>query len=119
MDAMNEQIAEKVAVENRNMIVNNFKQYSDDPEKINKQEMWKLLKKLWPKSPVILPTAKRNHKGKIISCPTGIKNIGLSEVRALPVRRCRRAAWQTLVATINGIILSFFFSFTYFSPRRG
>jgi hypothetical protein len=37
--------------------------------------------------------------------------IGPSEVRALPVRRCRRAAWQTLVATINGIFLSFFFFF--------
>ena len=28
-------------------------------------------------------------------------NFGPSEVRALPVRRCRRAAWQTLVATIG------------------
>jgi hypothetical protein len=46
-------------------------------------------------------------------------SIGPSEVRALPVRRCRRAAWQTLVATINGKNLSSsFFSFTYFSPRR-
>ena len=34
----------------------------------------------------------------------GFEAIGPSEVRALPVRRCRRAAWQMLVATINGII---------------
>ena len=48
---------------------------------------------------------------------------GPSEVHALPVRRCRRAAWQTLVATINGVIflllLFSFFWFGYFSPRRG
>jgi hypothetical protein len=37
------------------------------------------------------------------SVPVG-NHIGPSEVRALPVRRCRRAAWQTLVVTINGII---------------
>ena len=30
---------------------------------------------------------------------------GPSEVHALPIRCCRRAAWQTLVATINGVIL--------------
>jgi hypothetical protein len=29
---------------------------------------------------------------------------GPSEVHALPVLRCRRAAWQTLVATINTVI---------------
>jgi hypothetical protein len=27
--------------------------------------------------------------------PLGVNSIGPSEVRALPVRRCRRAAWQT------------------------
>ena len=36
--------------------------------------------------------------------------VEVSEVRALPVRHCRRAAWQTLVATINGIIFSVFYS---------
>jgi hypothetical protein len=37
-----------------------------------------------------------------------IVHVGPSEVRALPVRCCRRAVWQMLVATINGIFLSFF-----------
>jgi hypothetical protein len=31
-------------------------------------------------------------------------------VRALPVRPCRWAAWQTLVATINGIIFLYLLS---------
>ena len=90
IDALNDQIAEQISEENRNIIVKNFKHYSDNPEKINRQEMWKLLKNLWPKSPTILPTAKRNHKGKIISCPTGIKNILSKEykhrLRARPLR---------------------------------
>jgi hypothetical protein len=37
----------------------------------------------------------------VLSCGT---EIGPSEVRALPVRHCRRAALQTQLATINGII---------------
>jgi hypothetical protein len=34
---------------------------------------------------------KIGHFAEFVS----LYNIGLSEVRALPVRRCRRAAWQT------------------------
>jgi hypothetical protein len=39
--------------------------------------------------------------------------MGPSEVRVLPVRRCRRAAWQTLVATINGVNLLLSHSVTF------
>ena len=52
--------------------------------------MWKLLKKLWTKTCDILPTAKRNHRGKIVSAPTEIKNVLSKEykdrLRARPVR---------------------------------
>jgi hypothetical protein len=40
--------------------------------------------------------------------------IGPSEVRALPVRRCRRAAWQMLVATKIIVLFSFFLSSSFF-----
>ena len=49
-----------------------------------------MVKKKWPKTPPTIPTAKRNHRGKIISCPTGIKKILSKEykhrLRARPVR---------------------------------
>jgi hypothetical protein len=51
----------------------------------------------------------------------GRRYVGPSEVRVLPVQRCRRAAWQRFVATINGVIfllLLFSFWFGYFSPGR-
>ena len=52
--------------------------------------MWKLLKKLWTKTCDILPTAKRNHRGEIVSGPTEIKNVLSKEykdrLRARPVR---------------------------------
>ena len=39
---------------------------------------------------------------------------GPSEVGALPVRRCRRAAWQMLVATKIIVLFSFFLSSSFF-----
>ena len=60
---INEAIAEVEAKENRDKIVENFKTLSENPENINLQQMWKLSKKLWPKSRITLPTAKRNQRG--------------------------------------------------------
>ena len=37
--------------------------------------MWKLNKKLWPKCGVTLPTAKKNHRGKLVSNPGAIKKL--------------------------------------------
>ena len=34
-----------------------------------------MLKKLWPKEASQIPSAKRNHKGKVVSSPTEIKNV--------------------------------------------
>ena len=47
--------------------------------------------------------------------PTGlISAIGPSEVHVLPGWRCRQAAWQIVVATINTVIFSS--SFFFLSP---
>ena len=52
--------------------------------------MWKLLKKLWPKTGNSLPTAKKNHKGKIVSGPKELKILMAKEykqrLRNRPVR---------------------------------
>ena len=75
VDKIEEEVAEKEAEENRKVIVENFKHLADNPENINLLQMWKLYGKLWPKTGVSLPTAKRNHKGKIISAPREIKKL--------------------------------------------
>ena len=83
-------IAEEEARENREMIVKNFKDIGDNPENVNLQNMWKLCKKLWPKSGGTQPTAKRNQMGKIVTGPKDIKNVLAKEykdrLRNRPVR---------------------------------
>ena len=41
--------------------------------------MWK--SKLWPKNGISLPTAKKNHKGKLISAPGDIKKLMAKEYK--------------------------------------
>jgi hypothetical protein len=55
------------AVENRESIIENFKKFSQNPEKINLQEMWKVLNKIGPKFKSSVPTAKFNHKRNVIT----------------------------------------------------
>ena len=90
IDEISNEIAEDEAKENRDVIVNNFKDLSKDTENINLQQMWKLCKKLWPKKGETLPTAKRNHKGKIVTGPREIKKLLAKEykdrLRTRPVR---------------------------------
>ena len=49
LEKISKRIFEIEAEENRNKIVNNFKQYSDIPESINLHQMWRILKRIWPK----------------------------------------------------------------------
>ena len=65
VDAINLEIACMEAEENRGKLVENFKYFSDNPEKIDISRMCKLMKKLWPTHGINLPTAKRNHRGKL------------------------------------------------------
>ena len=76
-----EAIAEKEAEDNRNILVENFKHLSDNPEAINLQEMWKLNSKLWPTNQISLPIAKKNFKGKLVTSPRDMKNVLALEYR--------------------------------------
>ena len=58
---------------NYNLIKDNFGKYKDDPEKINIQEVWKIIEKCWPKNGPTLPSAKLNHVGKMILDPNELK----------------------------------------------
>ena len=48
INLINKRISDIEAEENRSKILKNFKYFSDNPEKINMSEMWKILKKIWP-----------------------------------------------------------------------
>ena len=85
-----EEISSLEALENRNKLFENFQCFSDNPDNLNVSQMWKLLKKLWPKVGKSLPTAKRNHKGKIVSGARELKVLLAKEyrerLRTRPVR---------------------------------
>ena len=87
---IDKEIAETEALQNRNKIIEHFKSLSDDPESVNLQQMWKTNKKLWPIWGNNFPTAKKNHKGKLISNPGAIKLLLAREykdrLRRRPVR---------------------------------
>ena len=67
-----------------------FKKYSEDPESINLNEVWKTLKKFYPKVQQKVPTAKKNNFGKLISEPKKLRELLAKEyktrLRARPVR---------------------------------
>ena len=83
-------ISELEAEENREQIVKNFKRFGNNPENINLQEMWKVLKSICPKYKEVLPIAKRNYKGDLISDPDELRILLAKEykqrLRPRPIR---------------------------------
>ena len=69
VDALNDMISDAEATINRNKILKHFQTFGGNPENVNLGQVWKTLDKLWPKCGESLPTAKKNHKGRIVSAP--------------------------------------------------
>ena len=90
IETIDELISKVEAEENRNKIVNQFKYLNDSSENVNINQVWKQLKKLWPKTGVCLPTAKKNHRGKLVSGASELKILLAKEykerLRSRPVR---------------------------------
>jgi hypothetical protein len=90
INRLNAAISDIEAEINHNKIMKHFQSYSENPERINIQQVWKTMNKLWPKVESKLPAAKKNHKGQIISEPNQIKNLLAKEykerLRARPIR---------------------------------
>ena len=90
IETIDELISKVEAEENRNKIVNQFKHLNDSSENVNINQVWKQLKKLWPKTGVCLPTAKKNHRGKLVSGASELKILLAKEykerLRSRPVR---------------------------------
>ena len=55
-------ISDFEALENSNKLKDYFQTFSENPENINMSNMWKLLKKLWPRHEGDLSSAKINHR---------------------------------------------------------
>ena len=72
---INVAIAEEEASENREKILRQFEMFSKNPENISMQRVWKILKNICPKVKPILASAKKNHKGKIVSGKNDIKRL--------------------------------------------
>ena len=83
-------ISNKEAKENRDKFMSKFSYFSENPDRIDMQKMWKTLKKVCPKLKPTLPSAKRNLKGKIITSQKDIKALIASEyknrLRTRPIR---------------------------------
>ena len=94
---LNEKISDIEAEVNRNKILDNFQQMSQNPENVNLGKVWKLLNSLWPKCPVSLPTAKINHKGKITSAPAALKKLLAKEYRERLRTRPMRSDMKQLI----------------------
>ena len=69
------------AEESRELVMKNFKRFSDDPENIDLQVVWKVLKNISPKFQSSTPTAKLNHKGKLISNSNDLKKLLAKEYK--------------------------------------
>ena len=69
------------AEENRAMFMKHFKQFNDDPENINLNNLWKVFKKLGLKYKNTVPVAKKDYKGNIISEPKQIKDLLATEYK--------------------------------------
>ena len=90
VEEIEEAISNLEAEESREFIMKTFQKFSEDPESLNLTEMWKVLKKVGPKSKNTLPIAKLNHRGKLVSNPKEIKKLLAKEykqrLRSRPTR---------------------------------
>ena len=78
---LDETISNFEAELNRNHIMKHFKRFSEDPFKVNLGQVWKTMDRIWPKVGVTKPTAKKNHKGRVVSAPTEIKKLLAKEYK--------------------------------------
>ena len=90
IEGLDEEISKLEAETNYHKIKEIFGKYKRNPEKINPKEVWKAVEKLWPKCGALLPTAKINHFGKIVSEPKELKDLLAKEyqerLRTRPIR---------------------------------
>ena len=90
------EIADMEAKNKRSKILKFFKKYSENPERVNLNEVWRTLEKLWPKVQKKIPIAKKNHFGQIISEPKLLKKLLAKEYRIRLRTRPNRPDFEEL-----------------------
>ena len=84
------EISEIITMENWNKVIKHFKTFSENPGSVDKNGMWKEVKRICPRQSASLPTAKYNHAGVLVSGPQEIKNLLIKEysdrLRVRPLR---------------------------------
>ena len=98
-----EKIASIEAEENRNLVIKMFQKFGENKENINLQEVWKLLKSIGPRFNNLVPIAKRNHRGKIISNSDQIKILLAKEYKQRLRARPKRSDLGNLIIRRNEI----------------
>ena len=88
---------------NYEKIIKHFKMFSDDPERVNLQQIWKTMNKLWPKVENKLPAAKKNNRGQVISDPNQLKKLLEQEYRERLRARPSRPGYENLEKIKNDI----------------
>ena len=87
---LDEAISMAEAEINRNEIMKHFQSFSDNPENINLGQVWKSMNKICPKFINAVPSAKKDHNGRIVSAPNDLKKLLAKEykerLRTRPVR---------------------------------
>ena len=90
VEALNGKISDIEAEFYRNKIMEQYQDISKNPENVSLSQVWKKMDKLWPKCGNSLPTAKKNHAGRIISAPNELKSLLSKEykerLRTRPLR---------------------------------
>ena len=90
LNAVDEEIAELVAEENKNKVVENFKEFSSADGLLNGHGMWKVKRKIFPKNRESLPLAKIDFDGKLITSQNKLKSLYLEtfihRLRSRPIK---------------------------------
>ena len=81
-----------------------FERFSENPEQIILQQMWKILNKIWPKIEVKVPSAKKNHKGQTISEPSASKKLLAKEYKERLRKRPIKPDFNRLEKRKNAIL---------------
>ena len=81
LETIEKDISDMIGEKNRQKILKYFAQISQDPDSINMEGMWKLVRKICPKNDAPLPLGKKNHKGQIITHPYGLKKLYAMEYK--------------------------------------
>ena len=90
LEQVEKEIARASEEENKEKIMNNFKEFADKQGSFNINGMWNIKKKIFPKIAQSKPTGKKNMAGQIITNPDGLKKLYLEtfvhRLRYRPIR---------------------------------